>query len=410
MLFFNYFFLKKFFNYPISLNFNTLKNLGLIRVLKVGLSYIKIKIFPIKEESSLEDFYINRFGNELYKIFFKDYTKKLWGVPCNKIKADWGAQRVKGLSISKAIFHSIKKSFFGSKNISNKKVETSLIDSFYYPKFGPGQIWSRVAEIVKERGAKIYLEHEVVGFESEANNITKIKIKNLKNNELKILTGDYIFSSMPIKDLFADFAQAPQEIREIASQLQYRDFITVGLLLNKLKIKNETKIKTINNIIPDTWIYIQEPEVKMCRMQIFNNWSPYLVKDINNVWIGLEYVCSENDELWQKQKQEFIDFAICELENMGIIDKKDVIDSTLIKMKKVYPSYIGAYEKIGEIKKYLNKFDNLFCIGRNGMHKYNNMDHSMLTAMVSVDNIIKGIKDKDNIWNINSEQEYHESR
>lgn len=404
------YFLKKFFDYPISLKLETIKNLGILRTIKIGFSYIKIRLFPIKKEASLEDFYINRFGRELYKTFFKEFTEKLWGVPCKKIKADWGAQRIKGLSITKAIKHALRSILTKNPQAVGRGVETSLIDSFYYPKLGPGQLWERVAQKIKDRGGEIKLNHQLIGLSGTENEVTSVRIKDLENNRATNLSADYVFSSAPIKDLIDGFDSATPEIKAIATRLEYRDFITVGLLLNKLKINNQTKIKTINSLIPDTWIYIQEPGVKMCRLQIFNNWSPYMVRDLNKVWLGLEYVCSEKDDIWHKNQSEMTNLAILELEKMLIIDKRDVVDSVVVKVKKAYPSYTGVYNRIGEIKSFLNKFENLFCIGRNGLHRYNNMDHSMLTAMMAVDNIQKGIKDKSNIWSVNAEEEYHETK
>lgn len=202
-----------------------------------------------------------------------------------------------------------------------------------------------------------------------------------------------------------------KQIKQIAQGLPYRDFITVGVYLNKLKLKNKTKIKTLGNIVPDNWIYVQEPDVKIGRIQIFNNWSPYLVKDAQNkVWIGLEYFCNENDEYWNMDEKQFTDFAISELEKMNIIDKKDVLDTHVEKVKKAYPAYFDTYSQIDKIIEYLNKFENLYCIGRNGQHRYNNMDHSMLTAIEAVNNIKNNIKDKSNIWNVNTQKEYHETK
>lgn len=401
------FFLRKFFSYPVTLSFETLSNLGIVRVIKIVTSYALIRIAPIKDEKSLEDFFINRFGKELYKTFFKDYTEKLWGIPCNKIKADWGAQRIKGLSISKAILHAIKQVFSLG---SGKNVETSLIDSFFYPKFGPGQLWEEVAKLIIEKGGEINFNCEVKKIESEGSLITKIEVKNTVTGANSYYPGDYFFSTMAIKDFFEGLSSAPQEIKSIATNLQYRDFITVGLLLNKLKVTNQTKIKTLNNLIPDTWIYIQEPDVKMCRLQIFNNWSPYMVSDPKKVWIGLEYVCSELDDIWGYSESKMAEFGMSELEKIGIIDRSEVIDSTVIKIKKAYPSYSGSYENFEMIKGYLNKFENLFCIGRNGMHRYNNSDHSMMTAITAVENIKNNIKSKDNIWTVNTEKEYHETK
>jgi len=405
------FFLKKFFDYPVALNSNTISNLGFIRMIKIGLSYIKAILWPIKQEKSLEDFFINRFGQELYLTFFKDYTEKVWGVPCNEIDPEWGAQRVKGLSITKALLHFLKQTFSSKSSIDQKDIETSLIQQFLYPKFGPGQMWEETAAIVKERGAEIYLNHEVIGLKSSDNRIIELKVKDLLTNEIKIISGDYFFSTMPIKELVENLEPAaPAAVSQVAEGLMYRDFITVGLLLKNLKIQNKTNIKTANNLIPDNWIYIQESDVKLGRLQIFNNWSPYLVKDPTTVWLGLEYFCNEGDELWQKPDSDFIKFAIEELAKIDIIEKDKVLDSTIVRVRKAYPAFFGTYDKFSVVRQFIDKFENLFLIGRNGMHKYNNQDHSMLTAMVAVENIINNIKTKDNIWAVNAEKDYHEAK
>ncbi|MCF7799661.1 NAD(P)/FAD-dependent oxidoreductase [Candidatus Babeliales bacterium] len=400
------FFLRKFFNYPITLNLSTLKNLGFLRVTKIGLSYLKVKFLPIKSEKTLQDFFVNRFGNELYETFFKDYTYKVWGVPCNRIDASWGAQRIRGLSISKAIAHAIKSVFVKNKDIKQKNIETTLIEKFMYPKFGPGQMWENVAYKIRDLGGRIYLNHEVIGLKNSLNNITSVKIKNKNLDQVFDIESDYVISSMPIKDLIAAFNKnIDQNVKKIATGLEYRDFMTVGLLLNKLKIKTKE-----NKIIPDNWIYIQERDVKVGRLQIFNNWSPYLVKDQDKIWLGLEYFCNQGDDLWSMQNQDFINFAISELCKIGFIEKEDVIDSVVIRMPKTYPAYFGTYNNFDVIKNFLDKIENLFLIGRNGMHRYNNMDHSMLSAMQAVGNIINGIKTKDNIWAVNTEKEYHETK
>ncbi len=401
------FFLGKFFDYPISLNYKTMSNLGISRLFKIGLSYLKIKIFPIKEEENLEDFFINRFGKELYDTFFKDYTEKVWGIPCNKINADWGAQRIKGLSISKAILHFLTQFFKNKSSLTQKGTETSLISQFMYPKFGPGQLWEETARIIKEKGGEIYLNHKVISLNTENNNISEIIIQNISSNQTFLAQGDYYFSTMPVKDLINSLeTQIPEEVKEIANGLLYRDFITVGLLVNKLKIKNNEKIF----LISDNWIYIQDKNVKLGRLQIFNNWSPYMVNNPENVWLGLEYFCKENDDLWDMEKANFIDFAIDELAKINIIEKEDVIDAVRIRFKKAYPAYFGTYNRFDIVKNFLNKFKNIYLIGRNGMHRYNNMDHSMLTAMTAVENIINNVKTKDNIWNINAEKNYHENK
>lgn len=405
------FFLRKFFDYPISLNFNTFLNLGIVRTIKIIFSYIKIRFFPIKSEKSLEDFFINRFGKELYLTFFKDYTGKVWGVPCNQIKPEWGAQRIKGLSISKAILHAIKMIVLNDYSINQQNIETSLIGQFMYPKFGPGQMWEEVAKIVKEKGGEIYLNHRVIGLEYQLNKIVQVKIKNETTGDIIIKKGDYFFSTMPVKELIQSFGESiNQEVQQVARGLMYRDFITVGLLVKKLKIKNETKIKANNNIIPDNWIYIQEEDVKLGRLQIFNNWSPYMVKDKNTVWLGLEYFCNEGDELWSNSDSNFIRFAIHELTKIDFIEEEDVLDSVIIRMPKAYPAYFGTYDQFDIIRNFIDKYENLFLVGRNGMHRYNNQDHSMLTAMTAVENIIKDNKSKDNIWSINVEETYHEEK
>ncbi len=397
---------RKFFDYPITLSKRTLENLGSFKAANIGFSYMKSTLFPIKPEITLEDFFINRFGKELYLTFFKSYTEKVWGVPCNEISAEWGAQRVKGLSISKAILHYLKKWKVKEGDVSQKDTETSLIEQFLYPKFGPGQMWEAVAKKVENNGGKIITESVVDGITLNGNKIQSISFLNIRTKKRVKVKTDFVFSTMPIKELIKSMKpQVPGEIKKISEGLIYRDFITVGLLLKKIKIKESD-----NTLVKDNWIYIQEDDVKVGRLQIFNNWSPYLVENRNNVWIGLEYFCNEGDELWTKPEEEMKKLAVHELQKIGIIDSKDVLDSTVIKMEKTYPAYFGEYKNFSKIRAHLDKIENLFLIGRNGMHRYNNQDHSMLTAMTSVENIINGVKSKDNIWAVNAEQEYHEEK
>jgi len=405
------FFLRSFFDYPISLKWDTFKNLGLVRVIRIGISYVAIQILPIKKENSLEEFLINRFGKELYLLFFKDYTEKVWGVPCNKIKPEWGAQRIKGLSITKALIHAVKHSFSKDKSISQKKIETSLIGQFLYPKFGPGQLWEEVAKQIKEKNVDIFMESIVIGVDTDNGKITGVRVKDKKTNLVTNYKCDYVFSTMPIKELIpAIRPEPPINVQDVAKKLQYRDFITVGLLLKQMKIKNTTATKSVGGIIPDNWVYIQERDVKIGRLQVFNNWSPYLVKDPDTIWVGLEYFCNEGDDLWSMPDQDFITFAINELAHINIIEKDFVLDSTIVRQPKAYPAYFGSYDNLHIVKDYVNRIDNLFLIGRNGMHKYNNADHSMLAAMTAVDNIINGVISKENIWEVNTETEYHETK
>lgn len=404
------FFQKKFFDYPISLTLNTFKNLGVNKSLKIAISYIKTRIFPQTNELSLEEFYINRFGKELYETFFKDYTQKVWGVPCQEIKSDWGRQRIKNLSIKTALYQALRDLFF--KRDKESQTETSLIKKFYYPKLGPGQLWEKVAEEIVKLGGEVRLNCEVDGIKTEKQKIISADFINKKNQKKFTERADYFISTMPIKELIKSFGNnVPNDINKIAENLMYRDFITVGLLVKKLKIKNTSNIKTVNNLIPDNWLYIQDTDVMLGRIQVFNNWSPYMVKDFSDtVWLGLEYFCSENDSFWNMTDEKIAELAINELSKINIIDSKDTLDRVVVRMPKAYPSYFGSYDKLEEIKKFTNNFENLFLIGRNGMHRYNNMDHSILSAMVAVENIIKGIKSKENIWIINAEDEYHEKK
>jgi len=403
------FYTRKFFDYPVALNWKTISNLGLKNTTKIGLSYIKSSTKPLEPEESLEDFFINRFGRELYLTFFKDYTEKVWGVPCDQINADWGAQRIKGLSIKKAISHAVKSNRQKTEDIGQKNVETSLIGQFMYPKYGPGQMWEEVARLVTDAGGSVNLQHQVVEIETDQDRVQAVLVKDEKTGEQKRIEADYFFSTMPVKDLISSFQiDIPADVKDIAEGLLYRDFITVGLLVDDMKIKNETTQKTIRDIVPDNWIYIQERDVKLGRLQIFNNWSPYLVSDPDKIWIGLEYFCYEGDQMWNMSDEEFTSFAISELAKIDIIDKKSVQDSVVIRVPKTYPAYFGSYHRFGKIREFTDQFENLFLIGRNGMHRYNNMDHSMLTAMLAVDNLVSGTTSKDNLWQVNSEEDYHE--
>lgn len=401
------YFLRKFFNYPISLSWQTIRNLGFRRLVKIGASYTWIRLFPIRKEHSLEDFYINRFGRELYKTFFRDYTQKLWGVECSKISPEWGSQRVKGLSISAALVH-MARQMCRRKNaaVNQKSVETSLIDRFIYPKFGAGHIWEVVAEQITKAGGEIMLNSRVTAIHSDRGRITGVSALDKEGCEQKI-DGDWVISSMPVRELIAAMdAQVPANVREVASGLVYRDFMTVGMLLKRMNVT----MPDGKNCHPDTWIYIQERDVMAGRIQIFNNWSPYMVKDSDTVWIGIEYFVNEGDSHWTMSDDQFIDMAGREMERIGMIDRADILDATVVRMQKAYPAYFGTYDRMNEVREWVDRFGNLFLVGRNGMHRYNNLDHSMLTSMAAVDNILANITDKTNIWQVNSEEDYHESK
>ncbi|MDX1948520.1 MAG: NAD(P)/FAD-dependent oxidoreductase [Pirellulaceae bacterium] len=402
------YFLRKFFDYPISLSKNTILNLGLARMMRIGFSYLAARLFPVRNEKSLEDFLINRFGRELYLTFFKSYTEKVWGVPCQEISAAWGAQRIKGLSISKAILNALQKPF-RRRSVGQKGVETSLIEQFLYPKLGPGQMWETCARKVESLGGEIRLNTRVERLQIEGDRVVAVETVNTQTGERETITGDFFFSTMPIKELVRGLdCPVPAPVREISEGLIYRDFITVGLLLSDLKIHDQTPQG--KKLLSDNWIYIQEPEVQVGRLQIFNNWSPYLVADPGKVWVGLEYFCQDTDELWKLPDAEMSALGVRELSAIGIIEPGAVLDSTVLRMPKTYPAYFGSYDRFDELRGWLDRFENLFLVGRNGMHRYNNQDHSMLTAMTAVDNILAGRTDKANIWDVNTEQEYHEAK
>jgi protoporphyrinogen oxidase len=400
------FYLRKFFAYPLQLDFATLRNLGVVRTAKAGLSYIASSLRPIHPEKTLEDFFINRFGRHLYQTFFKSYTEKVWGVPCDQISAEWGAQRIKGLSLRKALLHHFKKLFHPrSTGISQKNTETSLIEKFLYPKLGPGQLWEEVASRVRAGGGEILTGWTVCGIRTADDRVTGVTARS-DCGEQRFFPARYVFSTMPVKELLQAFDTPPSaEVSEVSDGLMYRDFITVGLLLKRLNIREPGE-----KLLKDNWIYIQEPDVLVGRMQIFNNWSPYMVGDPEQVWIGLEYFCNDTDELWHKSDQAMIALALNEVQKMGIASSADYLDATVIRMEKTYPAYFGTYDRFPVIREFVDRYDNLFLVGRNGMHKYNNQDHSMLTAMTAVDNIVEGRRDKANIWAVNTEMDYHEAR
>ena len=403
------YFLRKFFDYPIKLTPDTLAKLGVTRTVKVGVSYLRSMARQIKPETNLEQFLINRFGRELYLTFFKSYTEKVWGVPCHEISAEWGAQRIKGLSIKTAVLHFFRSALASKSDVGQKRTETSLIEQFLYPKLGPGQLWEFVADTVKNEGGTILTGWKVEKLFIEGQKIVAAEAVHEQSQERRRFEADYFFSTMPVKELVQALqTEVPRNVWDVSQNLIYRDFITVGLLLNRLLINEDTP--NGRKLLKDNWIYIQEPDVLVGRMQVFNNWSPYMVADPDKVWVGLEYFCYETDDLWKLPKDEMIALAVSEMQKIGILNSSDVLDATVIHVPKTYPAYFGVYERFGEVREYLDQVENLFLVGRNGMHKYNNQDHSMLTAMTAVDNILEGVTDKTNIWAVNTEGEYHEEK
>ena len=407
------YFMRSFFDYPLSLSLGTFHRLGVIRTVRILASYLKAQIRQRKPERSLEDFFINRFGKELYLTFFKSYTEKVWGVPCDQISAAWGAQRIKGLSLLSAVKHflqSLLPKRSKQPDIRQKSSETSLIEHFLYPKYGPGQLWETVAREVQSLGGEIRLGWRVDGIHvdgdsEDAPRIGSVQARTPSGRQVCI-SGDYFFSTMPIRDLIRALdAPVPEHIQQIADGLMYRDFITVGLLVDRLLLTEPD-----GSMIKDNWIYVQEPDVLLGRIQIFNNWSPHLVSDPSKVWLGLEYFCYETDPLWRKSDEEMIRFAVEEVERIGILRGSEVRDACVIRVPKTYPAYFGSYDRFDEVVAHMEAYENLFLVGRNGMHKYNNQDHSMLTAMLAVENILAGRTSKENLWQVNTEQEYHEEK
>jgi protoporphyrinogen oxidase len=385
----------KFYDYPISMKKETFTNMGLVRTVQCGVSYV-ISMVHKRPEDNLENFYINRFGKKLYHMFFEYYTENLWGRHPREIDASWGSQRVKGLSIW-AVIKDIFAKLIGKKDA---KVETSLIEEFSYPKLGPGQLWEETAKEVEKHGATVLMESKVTQIhKSEDDKVTGVTYQ--KDSKEHQIDADIVISSMPLKDLVLGMNDVPTKERNIAKGLPYRDYMTVGVLVKKLNLKNQTTRKTIGNIVPDCWIYVQDREVKMGRLQVYNNWSPYMVQDMENtVWLGLEYFVQEGDSFWTMEDGAFAEFAVAEMKALGLIDSvEDVLDFHVERVKKAYPAYFDTYQDIHVLRDYLNRIPNLYCVGRNGQHRYNNMDHSMCTSFEAVKNITTGQMDKKNVWN-----------
>lgn len=395
------YYLGKFFEYPLKLSLETISKLGIWKFSKIIFSYLRYSLFPVKPEDSLEKFIKNRFGAELYDTFFREYTEKVWGVSCSKIPAEWGHQRIKGLSVTEVLKHAFKQTKKSPENgsaVNDKNVQTSLIEKFLYPKYGPGQMWELVAKKIIDEGGEIYRGHDVINVSASNKSIHEVTAKSIQGKTIT-LPADYLISTMPVKDLGNAFPEGeiPFEIKNISDGLQYRDFITVGILANELNTGE----------INDNWIYIQDKGVKLGRLQIFNNWSPWMVADPGKIWLGLEYFCSVDDEFWKLNDGEIIQRAKKELQTIGLVSEKNITDSVVIRMEKAYPAYFGTYDKIDEVRNFLDSYKNLFLIGRNGMHRYNNSDHSMLTAMEAVRLIKEEKTDKASLWKINTGEEYN---
>lgn len=387
------YYLRRFFDYPITMSMQTIRSLGFGRTIKAGVGYMAACMHK-RPEHSLEDFYINRFGEPLYRMFFEDYTEKVWGRHPSQLDADWGAQRVKGLSI-RAVLKDMLSKAVGRRQAM---VETSLISQFNYPAHGPGELWGNVAASIVGAGGRLRYQSAVTGISLSGGRIESVTV-SLPDGKTETLACDMLLSSMPIRDLVAAIDNVPDDVRRIASELPYRDFMTVGVLVEG------------SCQLPDNWIYIQERDVRVGRLQVFNNWSPDMVaRPQDTTWLGMEYFCNEGDAMWQMSDDDFTRMAVDELARIGLINPSDVVDTVRIRMPKAYPAYFGAYHELPRVREWLDSIENLYCIGRNGQHRYNNMDHSMMTAMAAVDCIAEGRADRSAVWNVNTDDEYHEAK
>lgn len=375
---------RKFFNYPLK-PINALRGLGVWEGLLIGFSYLRWQIFPYKQEKNFEEWVTNRFGKRLFRIFFKSYTEKVWGISTSELSAEWAAQRIKDLDLKAAILGMF---------VKPKQTITTLIEQFDYPRRGPGMLWQTVRRKVEERGGQVYLNSEIVKILHEDGRVTGVEAR--KDDQVEIVRGTDFISSMAITDFInALDPPPPQAILESASRLGYRDFLTVCLVVNQ------------PNLFDDNWIYVHEPNVKVGRIQNFKNWSPDMVPDENMSSLGLEYFCNIGDELWNASDSELVELGKRELDAIGLARSKDIVDGSVFRVEKAYPVYDSTYQKhLDVIKEYIASFSNFQTIGRNGLHRYNNQDHAMLTGMYAVRNMING--ESHNLWKINAEQDYHE--
>ncbi|MBI3694204.1 MAG: NAD(P)/FAD-dependent oxidoreductase [Acidobacteria bacterium] len=374
----------KFFYYPL-LAFNALFNLGIWETLRCVASYGYAKLAPRTPEDDFATWVTNRFGRRLFEIFFKTYTEKVWGIPCTEIQAEWAAQRIKGLSLTSAI----KNALFGELGRTKEQIIKTLIDEFEYPRHGPGMMWTRTRALVEQRGGRVIFNTPVDRIYWREGAVEAVEAGG------HVYPTSHLISSMPVRELIEKLSPIPpDELVAAAPKLHYRDFLTVALVINK------------PDLFPDNWIYVHDKNVKLGRIQNFNNWSPEMVPDPSTTCLGLEYFCFEGDGLWNTNDPDLIELGKRELGLLGLVNPADVIDGAVVRMQKAYPVYDGAYEAaMDEVRRFLRRVPNLQLVGRNGMHRYNNQDHSMLTAILAARNILGGHYD---LWQVNVEQEYHE--
>jgi protoporphyrinogen oxidase len=380
---------RKFFHYPLK-PVDALLKLGLLRSTACVASYLKARLRPIRPERSVEDWIVNRFGRKLFEMFFKTYTEKVWGMPTNTITADWAAQRIKGLSLFGAVWNA----FFGRQKSRGEVIKT-LIDSFQYPRLGPGQMWEAARDKIQRQGGAVHLDRRVVRIEHDGAAVHALIARDTAGRTYRY-EGDHFLSTLPIRELIRSLSPTPPaEVLQAAGALKYRDFLTVVLIVDRAET------------FPDNWIYIHEPEVRVGRVQNFKNWSPDLVPDPARSSLGLEYFCFEGDDLWTMPDADLIALARREIDAIGLVSARDVSDGCVVRMPKAYPVYDEVYQNhLATIRDWLKNLPNLALAGRNGMHKYNNQDHSMMTALLVARNILgQGCYDP---WKVNTDAEYHE--
>ncbi|MFY0594224.1 NAD(P)/FAD-dependent oxidoreductase [Roseivirga sp.] len=400
------FYNKQLLDYPIKLNLNTLFRIGFWKSFSIFISLLISRFRPIKEEKNLEDFFINRFGKKLYETFFKEYTEKVWGKACTEISPEWGRQRIKGLSFKKILKHYFTTLFYPMRQtFGNKEVEQTLTEYFLYPQKGPGQLWETVEATCRTKGVDIRMQQRVTKVKTNGNRINAVEVWDKLTQTTYTLPCDQLISTMPVRHLIAGLDMVvPEKVKSVASSLEYRDFMIVGILLDELKLKNGN-----GESIDDNWLYIQDQGMQVGRVQLFHNWSPEMTADPDKSWIGAEYFCQEGDDLWQCDDDALISLAAEELHRIGLLDSSKVLDGTVVRMPKAYPSYVGSYRDFESVKSFFNTIDNVYLIGRNGTHKYNNQDHSMLTALEAVNSLMDNGKNKQSIWHVNTESAYHEA-
>ena len=375
---------KKFFYYPLK-PLNALAGLGIFESILIGISYLRWQLLPYRQEETFEQWVTNRFGKRLFLTFFKTYTEKVWGIPCSELKAEWAAQRIKDLSLKTALL---------SMFFKPKKTIKTLIEQFDYPRLGPGMMWNAVKTHIESKGAKVQLESEAVKFYTNGNGIERIAVSS--NGQQEVLEVDHVISTMPLTELVRRLdPPPPPEVLAAVDNITYRDFLTVCLIVGK------------PDLFPDNWIYIHDPDVKVGRIQNFKNWSPDMVPDPTKTSLGLEYFCTEGDSLWKQADEDLIELGKRELERIGLAKYDDIEDGCVFRVPKSYPIYDSDYrEHLAVVRKFVEGVGNLQTIGRNGLHRYNNQDHAMLTGILAVRNFVLG--EQNDLWSVNTDQEYHE--